>query len=377
MFRRFVPLALLMVVASAGVAPAQYFTFNRSQQFYFAYMRSPLGGFYFNTYQSYNFSYSAVANGRYVSFSQSFAWNGPPVWNPTYFIAPVYTNPYDSLLSGGSGSYGSYAYNPIVDQQRANILRAQRMPDWDTNSSMSGKKDDFDNWQAAQADRGVDPVAGPVIDPNLIDAPAEAILSGKTLNELAALCLDQEKKGRKAESGLCPPDLLEKVVFEGGGTAAALNLFRQSKPPYPAVTVVPETEKLRAAIDAPFAEISKALTAAKRPNLAAVDKFDAGIRAARAALAERMKDASFAHESVVNDFLNQLELAGKGARDPATPSAFVPAWQTTGATVAELIRHMAKFKLRFAHAPEGGEPAYFSLHRGLLAYYARLTPVKK
>ena len=373
MSARILPLAVLGLVASAGAASAQFFPRFGPQIPSGLYLRSPLGGFYFNTYQQYQYTVTGMSFGRPITLSYQYAWSGFPRPN-NYYIAPsYYGNPY-SQMSGGVGSYGSDRYNPIVERQRAALARAQRAEAWD--NPVAGRKDDIDNWVAAQRNRGDDPVAAPAIDPALLDPPDEAILSGKSLNELLALCLKREKDGRRAESGLCPPDLLEKVVFENGPAAAGVNLFRKATLTYPTVAVVPETEKLRSAVDEAFATVGQSLRNGKKPNLFVVDRLDAALAAARKALATRMAESPFAEAKEVNDFLTQLEQAAKFARKPNAPSAVPGEWDTTGATVAELIRLMDKFNLRFGPAPSGGEPAYLSLHRGLLGYYVRLTPVK-
>jgi len=362
-------------MATAGLAPAQFSRFS-SQNYGAYYGYSPSGGFYFNTYQSYQYSFQAMFNGHPVTYQYQFNYSGPP--RPNYFFAPsYYGNPYTSLSGGVGSSYGSDQFNPIANQQRAAIARAQRAMDGGNNVG-GGRKDDIENWVAAQQqDRGNDPAAVPVIDPALLDPPDEAILSGKALNELADLCRKQEKAGRRADSGLCPPDLLEKVVFEGGAAASGVNLFRKTALPYPSVVVVPATDKLRAALDTDFTVVGQALRSGKRANEFAVDRMETNITAARHALNTRVKDAPFAEAKEVNDFLTQLAGAAKFARSGNAPAALPASWNTTGATVAELIALMDKYKLRFGPAASGGEPAYLSLHRGLLGYYVRLTPVKK
>jgi len=372
MSARILPLVVLGLVASAGVASAQFYARFGPRFSGSVYQRSPLGGFYFNTYQQYQYSVTGMSFGRPITFNYQYAWSGFP--RPNYYIAPSYSgNPY-SQMSGGVGSYGSDRYNPIVERQRAALARAQQAEA--LGNPVAGRKDDIDNWVAAQRDRGDDPAAVPALDPALLDPPDEAILSGKSLNELLALCLKREKDGRRAESGLCPPDLLEKVVFENGPAAAGVNVFRKPTLTYPAVAAVPETEKLRTAIDAAFATVGQSLRSGKKPNLSVVDRLDAALVAARKTLADRMAESPFADAKEVNDFLTQLEQAAKFARKPNAPAAVPGEWETTGATVAELIRLMDKFDLRFGPAPVGGEPAYLSLHRGLLGYYVRLSPVK-
>jgi len=375
MSARILILAALGLATTASVAPAQFSRF-RSQNYGVNYGYSPYGGFYFNTYQSYQYSFQAIFNGRPVTYQYQFNYSGPP--RPNYYYPPAYYgNPYTSLSGGVGSSFGSDQFNPIANQQRAAIARAQRLMDADNNPA-GGRKDDIENWVAAQQqDRGNDPAAVPAIDPALIDPPDDAILSGKALNELLALCRKQEKGGRRADSGLCPPDLLEKVVFDGGAAAAGVNLFRKTALPYPSVVVVPETDKLRAVLDADFTAVGQTLRAGKRANEFAVDRMETNITAARAALNKRMKDAPFAEAKEVNDFLTQLALAARFARSATAPAALPASWNTTGATVGELVALMDKFKLQFGPAASGGEPAYLSLHRGLLGYYVRLTPVKK
>lgn len=374
MSSRFPLLAAVAATAVAGTAQAQFFPRFGPQMPTGIYVNSPLGGYYFNTFQQYQYSFSGIVNGRPISVQYQYYWSGIPRNNYYYYYAPSYpANPYS--MSGGFGSYGSDQFNPVVEKQRAALARAQRAGDGD--NLLAGRKDEIDNWVAAQNRGGNNPAAPPVIDPALIEPPDEAILSGKSLNELLALCQAQVKAGRKADSGLCPPDLLEKVTFDGGAAASALNLFRLPALPYPTAVAGPEAAKFRTPIDTEFAAIGQSLRGGKKPNLYAVDRLDAALAAARRAFTALLKDAPFAEEKEVNDFLTQLTAAAKFSRDADAPALIPAGWHTTGATVGELVKHMDRFKLRFAPAPVGGEPAYLSLHRGLLGYYARLTPAKK
>jgi hypothetical protein len=376
MSARFLILAAAAAAVTAGTAQAQFFPRFGPQMPTGIYVNSPLGGYYFNTVQQYQYSFSGIVNGRPISVNYQYYWSGIPRNN--FYYAPSYSNPYSSSMSGGFGSYGSNQFNPIAERQRAALARAQRAAD-DTNVNvLAGRKDEIDNWVAAQNRGGNEQAPAPqVIDPNLIDPPDEAVLSGRSLNELLALCQARVKDGRKADSGLCPPDLLEKVAFDGGAAASALNLFRLPNLPYPVAVMVPETAKLRTPIDTEFAAIGQALRGGKKPNASSIDRLDTALAAARKAFADRLKDAPFAEEKAVNDFFTQLEAAAKFARDADAPALIPAGWHTVGASVGELVKHMDRFKLRFAAAPVGGEPAYLSLHRGLLGYYVRLTPVAK
>jgi hypothetical protein len=50
-----------------------------------------------------------------------------------------------------------------------------------------------------------------------------------------------------------------------------------------------------------------------------------------------------------------------------------PKWGTEGANVADLVKHMTKFKLLFGPAALGNEEAYVAMHRGLAAYLFLLS----
>jgi hypothetical protein len=54
-----------------------------------------------------------------------------------------------------------------------------------------------------------------------------------------------------------------------------------------------------------------------------------------------------------------------------------PAWATEGTNVADLVKHMTKYKLQFGPAAEGDEPSYLVLHRALTTYLFVLTQPKK
>jgi hypothetical protein len=87
-------------------------------------------------------------------------------------------------------------------------------------------------------------------------------------------------------------------------------------------------------------------------------------------------DAPFEDACDVCDFFSRLESAAKYLKDEKSVGVAGAEWSVVGATAGEVIAHMEKFGLRFGPARQGDDGAYFSLHRGLLAYCVALTPAK-
>jgi hypothetical protein len=276
-------------------------------------------------------------------------------------------------LSGGFGSGGK-----VADQQRSAIASAQRNAKWDKGATETTP--DFDRWlkEAATRRESPDPKAakGPALDAAMVDPPEEAILSGEALNQLATHIRELEKQGKKANAGLLAPELTTKIVFAGGAAADAANLYRDTTLRYPVSLQGVQYEPMRKDLDKAFAPVAKEAHAGKKTPADDVDRLlkalDKGYESTRQSVA----DASFDEAVAMSDFFARLQSATKYLKDAKSTGVAGAEWSVLGATVAEVVRHETKYGLRFGPVKSGDEAAYYSLHRGLLAYYAALLQAK-
>jgi len=379
MFRR-VPrsvIVLLVILGSSGIASAQYYPTWRPSPYMPAIplggFYSPWGSFYFGQAQALSAT-RVFPNGQVLSFNYSYYNAGLPLLN-NYLVNPVYRN-IGGGTYGGFNSVTSGASNPGLARMQQDIGQAQRIVNQlGANAGKSG--DNLDRWIDERTTP--EPQANPMkaIDLALINPPEEEILSGKALNELAARIADLEKHGKKASAGLCPPDLMNKIVFAGGPAADTANALRNAAPSFPEVLVQPRFASLRTDLTEAYTPVASVVLTVKKVDAASADKLAAAVKKARDAAAPGLADASVADATSVANFFNQLEVAAKFVREPAAIGVVGPKWATVGSNVAELLQHLAKYQIRFGRVSSGDEATYFSLHRGLLAYYAALSQAKK
>lgn len=364
-------LAAVGVFASAGPAYGQ-FGFNYGFGVNYGGFRPfPLG------YPGWNQSLSFTLGGVGAGYQYRFA--------VTYPTGAVPFSGFGGFAGGSAGGvgYGSGYYagegSRVIDQQRSAIAREQRNAKWD--SGVSGAVPDFDRWlnDQSKSRRSADP-AGPAdplkLNPALLNPPDHLILNGDVLNELAVLVTDLERKGRKAEPGLAAPDLMTKVVFDGGAAADAANLLRNTDLTFPEPLRAAAYADLRADLEKAYAPVAAAAAAGKRVAAADADKLLKEVVKSRGAAGDLVKDGCLGDARSVCGFFNRLEAAAKFVKGADAAGVAGARWAVVGAPVSDLVRHVNKYKLKFGPAAAGDEAAYFSLHRGLLAYYAGLSQAK-
>lgn len=325
-----------------------------------------------------------MAPGRY-SYS-GYTLSGWGASGP-YEISYGYYRNGAAYISGGSpyagGYYGGVGSGPgwaagegsaVAARQRAAVASAQRSAAYDV-APKGGATADLDRVLRDPAAARRDGPA-PAIDAALVRPPEEAILSGEVLGRLAALIADLEAKGKKTESGLCPPELMLKVVFDGGPAADAANQFRTVELAFPSALAGAEHTDLRAGLEQAYRPVATAAHAGKKVAPADADKLLAEVAKAREGVAPRVKEWSVDDARAVSRFFARLESAAKFVKDPNAAGVAGAKWSQFGATVADLSKHLTKYKLRFGPPAAGDEDAYHSLHRGLLAYYAGLLQAK-
>lgn len=203
------------------------------------------------------------------------------------------------------------------------------------------------------------------------------VTSGRALNHILDAVVAAEAAGAKGPSAYLQPRLLEETRF-GTPAGEALNLVRQSRRlPFPAAFAAPELADLRDLLEKDLAAVSAPVLTGKPADPTKLAKLEETLKRVEAAAAPVIRNQSFEDAIVSRKFLNQFGTAVRGLKANGGAGLVVPTWATEGASVAELVKHMTKFKLRFAPAPLGGESTYFALHRALAAYYFVLNQPKK
>lgn len=326
-----------------------------------------------------------LAPGRY-SYS-GYTLSGVGASGPYEISYAYYRN--GAVLLGGGGSpyaggyYGGVGSGPgwaagegsaVAARQRSAVAAAQRGAKYDVAPKGGATSQDFDRMLRDPANRRDGQM--PAIDAALINPPEEAILSGEVLGRLSTLIAELEGKGKKAESGLCPPELMLKVVFDGGAAADAANQFRTSELTFPAALTGRDHTNLRAGLELAYRPVVAAAHAGKKVVSSDADKLLAEVTKARETVAPLVKDWSVDDAKAVSRFFTRLEAAAKYTKEATAAGVAGVKWSQFGAPVADLSKHLTKYKLRFGPPAAGDEDAYHSLHRGLLAYYAGLLQAK-
>jgi hypothetical protein len=119
------------------------------------------------------------------------------------------------------------------------------------------------------------------------------------------------------------------------------------------------------------------LAAGKRPEAGAADRLTAAVKKAKDAVAPTTKNLPANDVKELNRYFASLDNLARVAKDAGATGVFPQRWASVGVTVAELVHHLDKLKLAFGPASAGDEEAYYSMHRGLVAYYAALAQAKK
>jgi hypothetical protein len=205
----------------------------------------------------------------------------------------------------------------------------------------------------------------------------EEVASGEALNHILAAIVTAEAKGAKGVSAFLPPQVLDEVRF-AGPAGETLNLLRQSgRLPFPAVFDDPALQGVRAAVERDFAAAATPIVAGKPPEAAKLTALEASLAKLEAAASPIMRDRSFQEAIAARRFLNQIAAAVRTLKGGGVTGLVNPAWVTEGTNVANLVKHMAKYKIQFGPAGAGNEPSYLALHRSLSTYLFVLSQPKK
>jgi hypothetical protein len=340
------------------------------------------GGVFSYQYPAYPLTYGYSFFNPYTGRVMDYQVNANVPYSPFYGYGGGYGGysamPYVPSAYNGSGTAGSYARsaNPVINEQLRLLHAASYQQAGYTSTDKGGNG--YSEPKAANPPRKAAGNAGtPVpVDPSLVTARDADVLSGKVLNELAAAIRGLEAKGNKADSALLPPELVTKLAYQGGPAADVLAASQGGGVAFPAALAHQDFAQVRADLEQPANAVLEPLAVGKKVDPAAADKLAAAATSAKAAVAAKLISRPADEAADVNRFLDRLAAVAKAAKDPALNGAVVPKWASLGATVAEVVKQLEKFKLTFAPAPAGSEDAYFALYRGLVGYYTGLAQGK-
>jgi hypothetical protein len=303
----------------------------------------------------------------------------PQVFSQNYGVMSVYPwsgngVPSSGYLSGSSGRYDSFG-------AQRDFERAQREAAIAFGSLEGAKNVISDQWNYERL--GIAPAAGGGKAPNdpllqaLRAATEPEVASGEALNHVLTAIVAAEAKGAKGVSAFVAPQVLDDIRF-GGPAGDALNLLRQSgRLPFPAVFEAPELRDLRDVLERDFAAAAASLAGGKAVDSTRLARLEATVKRIESVAPPVIREQSFEDAIAARRFLNQLANTIRTLKAPGSSGLVIPTWATEGTKIADLAKHMTKFKLIFAAAPEGGEPAYLAVHRGLVTYLFALAQPKK
>lgn len=279
-----------------------------------------------------------------------------------------------NYLSAGSGlGYQS----PAFKQQQNAVSRAQKAGHAYNTTPVGARAAIGGQWAYEQGGAKPADVAVPAgVNRGLLAAGPESIASGAALNDLLAAVPPLEAKAiRVVDSALVPPDLAQRIAFDGGPTADAVNLLRAPDLAFPAPLKAPAFDALRADLGKAFTAVGEVAGHNRATVISAADRLLAASGKARAEAVPLVRDLPFHDAATVVRFFNHLDAAARLLKDPDLSGAFVPGWAAVGVSVRDLARHMTRFHLTFAPAPDA--EAYSVLHRGLADYYVGLARAGK
>jgi hypothetical protein len=336
---------------------------------------------------AYRFQFS-VGPTIQTSFGRTFvgmtspATLAPQYLSPNYGHSPVYAwsgrgvgMPLSGYISGSTGRYYSLSVTPDFEKAQRQAAELWANPE-------AVKRMISDQWAYEKIGLAPSIPAGGKTPADALAVSLRAtteaeIASGEALNHIFAAIVTAEARGAKGASPYVPPQVLDDVRF-GGAAGEALNLLLQSRRlPFPSGFDDPALVGLREAVQRDFAAAAAPVVAGKAPEAAKLATLEASLAKLEAAAPAVIRELSFQEAIAARRFLNQLASTVRTLKGGGVAGLVNPAWSTEGTNVADLIRHMAKHKIQFSPAPQGSEPSYLVLHRGLSTYLFVLSQPKK
>jgi len=298
-----------------------------------------------------------------ISFSSRFNAVGPAAWA----FRPNYAQ---DVIDGSYVIGWGNARTDLAAQEADRLMKAQReagLPGGTAGATVGSGGPMVGG--AGQID-ALPKALGPV-DP-------AAVNSGEALNDLLKEIVRAQAKGAKGPSAYVPTLVLDDVRFAGSPAADLLNLARQADNlEFPAAFDSPALAGLRTDLAKDFAAAAAPVRAGKAPEPAKVARLEATYGRVQAALEPAIKNVTFEEAAAARRFVNRMGWAIKALRDGSANGLIDPKWASEGLTVADLVKHMTRFKLVFGPAPYGSEDAYATMYRNLATDLFVLTQPKK
>lgn len=303
---------------------------------------------------------------------------------PGYGYAPSAMSSYGGLAPGFST--GSMAgYPGTASTQYYNLARAQREASTQAKQEQWSRKAVQD--QRLYEQRKDSAPSGGVLESQESPALSRAVAvtdpsklaTGESLNVIlaAAVAAQAKSKGAKVDSAYLPPNLMAEVRF-AGPNGSAINMLRTAgKLEFPTAFSDGPLAALRPTLNRDFAAATVPVLAGKPADLLKVAGLEVTIKKVHETLNTLVKDMDFETATDARRFVNQLDETVKVLKSPTAVALIDPNWATQGTSVADLVKHMAKYQLRFGPAAKGGEEAYLTLHHGLIAYLYALGQVSQ
>ncbi|VTR91543.1 unnamed protein product [Gemmata massiliana] len=292
--------------------------------------------------------------------------------NPIWSVSPAYPAIYSQSLGS---SYSSMGVRPnLALEAQRDLMRAQRsMSTPPASTSAVGSKPAgavIESVPSSPMPEGFGTALAP--------ADRAKVLSGESLNDLLTAIVKAEPNGGLRASAFVPNMLLNEVRFGGSDAAEALNLARRAGSlEFPAAFDNPALKEDRIALARDFAAVAERLQAGKAVDANKRAQFEVTLQKAEAAFASIKKDLPADDATAAKRFLDQMATALKVMKTDAATGLIDPKWSSEGTTVADLVKHMTRYKLQFAGAPAGNEESYLTLHRNFAGYLFLLTQPKK
>jgi len=336
---------------------------------------------------AYRFQFS-VGPSIQTSFGRTFvgmtspATRAPQYLSPYYGQAPVYAwsgrgvgMPLSGYISGSTGRY--YSLSVQQDFERAQRDAADLWANPEAVKRMISDQWAYEKIGLAPSAPGAGKAPADALAISLRATTEAEVASGEALNHILAAIVTAEAKGAKGVSAYLPPQVLDDVRF-AGTAGEALNMLLQSRRlPFPGSFDDPALRGSRDAVQRDFAAAAALVLAGKAPEAAKLAALEASLAKMEAAAPAVLRDLSFQEAIAARRFLNQLANTVRTLKAGGVTGLVNPAWATEGTNVGNLVKHMAKYKIQFGPAPEGNEPSYLALHRGLATYLFVLSQPKK
>src|SRR5262249_8690929 len=122
------------------------------------------------------------------------------------------------------------------------------------------------------------------------------------------------------------------------------------------------------ALQRDFAAVAGPLLAGKPADQAKVAKLGQTVKDAQQKLPAVTRELPPPEAADARRFVAQMESTVKVLKEAGSAALVNPKWATEGTSVADLVKHMTKYKLRFGRVDKGNEEVYLTFHRALAGY---------